>query len=80
MTFAKPTNLPDTFVDRRRPAEPGERCNCGRQAVTVLFTEDFGEVGWCGQTDGGDRNGPCPFCGGGRHDWPRCPDYRLRLD
>ena len=63
-----------------RNAESGERCTCGRQAETVFPTEDFGEVGWCGRSDGGDRTGPCPFCGGGRHDWPLCPDYRLRLD
>lgn len=64
-----------TAAERR--AEEGERCTCGRQAVTVFSTERFGEVGWCGASDGGDRAGPCPFCGGGRHEG-RCPNYRLR--
>jgi hypothetical protein len=63
-----------------RKAESGERCTCGRQAVTVYPTEDFGEVGWCGRSDGGDRSGPCPFCRSARHDWPLCPSYKLRLD
>lgn len=61
-----------------RPAEPGECCTCGRPAVVVYLTERFGAVGWCGRSDGGDRNGPCPFCGGERHDGDRCPAYRLR--
>jgi hypothetical protein len=62
-----------------RPAEPGELCTCGRQAVVVFLGSVFGETGYCGRADGGDRTGPCPFCGQGRHDG-RCPDYRLRLD
>ena len=45
----------------------------------MFSTERFGEVGWCGASDGGDRAGPCPFCGGGRHEG-RCPNYRLRPD
>jgi hypothetical protein len=65
-----------------RPAEPGELCTCGRQAVVVYRGSVFGPTGYCGIPDGGDRAGPCPFCGGPRHDQPygRCPDYRLRLD
>jgi len=68
-----------------RPAQPGERCTCGRQAVVVYLGSVFGDTGYCGIADGGDRTGPCPFCGGPRHDtaWGdpgRCPDYRLRLD
>jgi hypothetical protein len=68
-----------------RPAEPGERCTCGRQAVVVYLGSSFGPTGYCGIADGGDRTGPCPFCGGPRHEtaWGesgRCPDYRLRLD
>jgi hypothetical protein len=62
-----------------RPAEPGERCTCGRQAIVVYLAGAFGPTGWCGRSDGGDRAGPCPFCGGPRHP-DRCPDYRLRLD
>jgi hypothetical protein len=44
----------------QRPAQPGERCTCGRE-------------------DGGEQTGPCPFCGGQRHQG-RCPAYRLRPD
>lgn len=44
----------------------------------MFSTERFGEVGWCGAS-GDDRAGPCPFCGGGRHEG-RCPNYRLRPD
>ena len=65
-----------------RPAEQGERCTCGRQAVVVCLGSVFGPTGYCGIADGGDQTGPCPFCGGPRHREPygRCPDYRLRLD
>ena len=65
-----------------RPAEPGERCTCGRQAIVVYLGSRFGPTGYCGIPDGGDRTGPCPFCGGPRHAEPsgRCPAYRLRLD
>jgi hypothetical protein len=63
-----------------RPAEPGERCTCGRQAIVVYLGSLFGPTGHCGIPDGGDRAGPCPFCGGPRHQEGRCPDYRLRLD
>jgi hypothetical protein len=63
-----------------RPAMPGERCTCGRQAVVVYLGSTFGPIGYCGIADGGDHAGPCPFCGGPRHQSSRCPDYRLRLD
>jgi hypothetical protein len=65
-----------------RPAAPGERCTCGRQAIVVYLGSVFGPTGSCGIPDGGDRAGPCPFCGGPRHTTPygRCPGYRLRLD
>lgn len=66
-------------MSSERRAEEGERCTCGRPAVTVFLTERFGEVGWCGVSDGGDQAGPCPFCGGARHEG-RCPQYRLRPD
>jgi hypothetical protein len=62
-----------------RPAEQGELCTCGRQAIVVYLGTAFGETGDCGIRDGGDRTGPCPFCGSGRHE-DRCPDYRLRLN
>ena len=63
-----------------RPAEPGELCTCGRQAIVVYLGSIFGPTGYCGIPDGGDQSGPCPFCGGPRHPSGRCPDYRLRLD
>ena len=65
-----------------RPAAPGERCTCGRQATVVYLGSSFGPTGYCGIDDGGDQAGPCPFCGGPRHHEPsgRCPQYRLRLD
>jgi hypothetical protein len=61
-----------------RVAEAGERCTCGRQAVTVYLNEQFGPVGWCGRSDGGERTGPCPFCGQSRHE-DGCPAYTIRL-
>lgn len=61
-----------------RPALPGERCTCGRQATEVFITADHGDVGYCGRSDGGQK-GPCVFCGAPRH-VGRCPDYRLRAD
>jgi hypothetical protein len=65
-----------------RPAEPGELCTCGRQAIVVYLGSVFGPTGYCGIPDRGDQTGPCPFCGGPRHEEPygRCPHYRLRLD
>jgi hypothetical protein len=62
-----------------RPAEPGELCTCGRQAIVVYLDGRWGPTGGCGIRDGGDRTGRCPFCGGDRHEG-RCPQYRLRLD
>jgi hypothetical protein len=65
-----------------RPAEAGELCTCGRQAVVVYLGGVLGPTGYCGIGDGGDQAGPCPFCGGPRHAFEegRCPDYRLRLE
>jgi hypothetical protein len=63
-----------------RPAQPGELCTCGRQAIVVYLGSVFGPTGYCGIADSGNRAGPCPFCGGPRHQEGRCPDYRLRLD
>lgn len=54
------SNLPDRD---QRPAQPGERCACGRQAVVVIPTDAYGEVGHCGRTDNPDPVMPCPFCG-----------------
>lgn len=59
-----------------RPAEAGELCTCGRQAIVVFRGSVFGDTGWCGQ-DLGATEGPCPFCGEPRH-LGRCPHYQLR--
>lgn len=69
----------------QRAAQPGERCTCGRQAVTVYAREDGIEFGYCGLPDGGGRTGPCSFCGHDRHRHPwgdpaPCPRYRLQPD
>lgn len=62
-----------------RPAQPGELCTCGRQAITVFISAAHGEVGYCGLPDGGARTTPCVFCGEDvTHDFGRCPEYRLR--
>ena len=68
------------MVTSQRAAEPGEVCTCGRQAVTVFSWADRTPVGWCGRSDGGARDGRCPFCGGDRHELGRCPDYELEPD
>lgn len=62
-----------------RPAEPGELCTCGRPATLVYLGGALGPTGYCGRSDGGDKAGPCPFCGAARHEG-RCASYRLRLD
>lgn len=59
-----------------RPAEAGERCTCGRPATQVFITEQWGETGYCGLPDGGQK-GPCLWCGAEEH-IGRCPEYRLR--
>ncbi|MFC9891537.1 hypothetical protein [Streptomyces pilosus] len=68
-----------------RPAQPGELCTCGRQAVTVFWNEKFGDAGWCGIDGAAFRPIlPCPWCGADkphRESWgdpARCPDYTLR--
>lgn len=79
---------PSIMDDASRPAVPGERCTCGRPAVQVFTRAEMfggGEVGWCGISDGGDKTGPCVFCGGPRHFKPWgdpdvCPNYRLKLE
>jgi hypothetical protein len=65
-----------TETPTQRRAEPGELCTCGRPAVVVFLHGRHGPTGWCGTGDGGDQTGPCPFCGGSRHEG-RCPQYRL---
>ncbi|MGH9062567.1 MAG: hypothetical protein ACRDZQ_15065 [Acidimicrobiales bacterium] len=64
-------------MEGERRAEPGERCTCGRRAMTVFVT-DAGEVGWCGLSDGGQKGG-CVFCGDpAGHQGRRCSSYSLR--
>jgi hypothetical protein len=67
-----------------RPAEPGELCTCGRQAIVVYLGSEWGPTGACLIQDGGSRQGPCPWCGDPRPPRDahggRCPQYRLRLD
>ncbi|WP_159024380.1 hypothetical protein [Streptomyces scabiei] len=69
----------------QRAAEPGELCTCGRQAVLVFSTEEFGDVGYCGvEGSAFDPVLPCPWCGSSAphtQSWgdpKRCPDYQLR--
>lgn len=64
------------MVSDSRPARPGERCTCGRQAIQVFVTK-AGEVGYCGIPDRGDQSARCPFCGGERHEFAPCPEYRV---
>jgi hypothetical protein len=66
--------------ETQRPAVTGERCTCGRLAVIVFVTNVWGDVGWCGRSDGGGRV-PCVFCGATTgHPEGRCPEYQLRPD
>ncbi len=79
---AQPQHCPmreDTTVARwrERDALPGEVCTCGLPAVVVLVDRDRDASGWCGLTEC-PGVGPCPFCGGPRHGFGRCPDYVLR--
>lgn len=68
-----------------RRAEPGELCTCGRQAITVISTDRFGDVGHCGIEGAAFRPVlPCSWCGSSephKESWGdpgRCPDYQLR--
>lgn len=69
----------------QRPAVPGELCTCGRNAIVVYTTGQFGDVGYCG-IEGAAFHPvlPCPWCGARvPHEKPyggpdRCPDYQLR--
>ncbi len=42
----------------QRPALSGELCSCGRPAVVMFLTDDFGPVGWCGLHTGGAKRAP----------------------
>jgi len=65
---------------RERPTTAGEHCTCGRQAVVVFITEAWGEVGWCGHSDGA-RRGRCVFCSDpAGHPEERCLLCSLRPD
>lgn len=44
-------------MNGQRTAKPGETCTCGRPAVVVYETEKFGDVGYCGIPDGGQKRG-----------------------
>ena len=61
-----------------RPAEPGELCTCGRQAVMVYDTAVWGEIGFCGTYNVDPPPSPCVFCGGVHRG--RCSSCRLRLE
>jgi hypothetical protein len=50
--------LTSGYESSERPAEPGELCTCGRQAVVVYVTEQFGDIGYCGIADGGANAQP----------------------
>lgn len=43
-----------------RPARPGEKCGCGRQAVTVYITNKGHEAPYCGIPDGGANRPQVP--------------------
>lgn len=72
-------------MSEQRPAEPGELCTCGRPAITVYFSPEFGDVGHCG-VEGSAQHPvlPCPWCGSPtahKTSWgdpDRCPHYTLR--
>lgn len=67
-----------TETTTERPAQPGELCTCGRQAITVFLTASHGEVGYCGIRNA-RRITPCVFCGEDEtRDFERCPEYRIR--
>ena len=68
-----------------RPAEPGDRCTCGREAVVVYSSEKFGDVGYCGIEGSAARPVlPCPWCDSTtphQESWgdpAKCPSYQLR--
>jgi len=60
----------------QRPARPDEACTCGRPALIVYLTEQWGPTGWCGISDGCAT--ACIFCDGPAHNGERCSQYQLR--
>lgn len=73
------------MTSTERPAEPGDLCTCGRQAIVVYSNEQFGDAGHCG-IEGAAFTPvlPCPWCSSTvphRQAWgdpEKCPQYRLR--
>jgi hypothetical protein len=63
-----------------RPAEPGELCTCGRQAVVVCLGSVFGPPATAASPTAATRPGRARSAAAPRHTEGRCPDYRLRLD
>jgi hypothetical protein len=68
-----------------RQAVPGDLCTCGRPAVVVYSSAEFGDVGYCGiEGSQGRPVLPCPWCGSTEpHTQPwgdpgKCPAYQLR--
>jgi hypothetical protein len=67
------------------PSQGGWKPAGTLHTLAIYLGSVFGSTGYCGIADGRDCTGPCPFCGGPRHEtaWGdpgRCPDYRLRLN
>lgn len=69
----------------QRSAEVGELCTCGRPAVVVYTSDQYGQVGHCGIDGAAFRPVlPCPWCGSSEPhleawgDPARCPRYTLR--
>ncbi|WP_433860193.1 hypothetical protein [Streptomyces kronopolitis] len=68
-----------------RSAASGELCTCGRQAIVVYSSAEFGDAGHCG-IDGAQGRPvlPCPWCGSTEAhttswgDPGKCSDYQLR--
>jgi hypothetical protein len=61
--MTNPTNNPPG-PSVERPAEPGEVCSCGRPAVVVFITRQYGDVPYCGAEHAAPAN-PAP-AGDGR--------------
>lgn len=61
---------------RERRAVAEERCTCGRQAAVVFGSASskvWGEVGWCGRSDGGRRGRAVVRAEPAGHPEERCP-------
>jgi len=57
----------------QRPANPGERCTCGRAAIVVFLGGRRGDTGYCGAPS---TRTDCAWCDQPRHDG-RCPQHTL---